>query len=59
MSEFDDFRAGKESRSDVVSRAGHPGSSGDVVQRLVEAAFYREAHQQEPEPSTEDTESDG
>ena len=56
MSEFEDFKAGKESRSDVVSRAGHPGGSTDVVRRLVEAAFYREAHQQRP--STEDTEPD-
>ena len=35
---IEDFKAGKESRSDVVSRAGHAGSSADIVRRLVDAA---------------------
>jgi hypothetical protein len=59
MSEFEDFKAGKESRSGVVSRAGHPGGSADIVQRMVDAAVYREVHQQqEPESPTEHAESD-
>lgn len=59
MSEFEDFKAGKESRSGVVSRAGHAGGSADVLQRMVEAAVYRETHQkQEHEPSTDDTQID-
>lgn len=58
MSEFEDFQAGKESRAGVVSRASHPGGSEDVVQRLVDAAFYREAHPKQLETSTEDTEPD-
>jgi hypothetical protein len=61
MNELDDFKAGKESRAGVVSRAGRPGGSADAVQRMVDAAFYRETHQKEPKPSTEDTkqEDDG
>jgi len=59
MSELEDFKAGKESREGVVSRAGRAGGSTEAVQLLVEAAVYREAHQeQETEPSTEGTESD-
>ena len=55
MSEFEDFKAGKESRSDLVSRASRVGGSADAVQRLVDAAVYRETHQQQEPESTEDT----
>ena len=54
MSEFDDFKAGKESRAGVMSRASQPGGSADTVRRMVDAAFYRETHQREPKSSTED-----
>lgn len=54
MSELEDFKASKESRDDVVSRAGRAGSQTAVVAQLVEAACYRETHHTEPAPSTED-----
>ena len=58
MSEAENYKAGKEARADVVHRAAHSPGSTEVVQRLVEAAFYRETHRAEPQPSTEDNADD-
>jgi hypothetical protein len=54
VDEVESFKASKESRREVLSRASRPGGYTDAVQRLVEAAFYRETHRTEGEPPTED-----